>query len=325
MGYKMDVSSGAITCFMKGKTMRNLPCVRGVLVFLLLLGCIGFFQCPYCVATPEYSYQTDKSCSYCHEDPDGGGTLTREGEQFMDNDFELKETPGARWKTWARLVAGFLHVLTAVIWFGTIFYIHLFIKPSSFTSGLPLRERTVGWVCIFVVGLTGALLTVLKVPSVQALWTTTFGVIWLIKVGLFLVMVFIAAVATTRLNRRMREDFSAPGDDALARADGKDGRPAHVVYNGIIYDVTESKLWAEGKHMGRHFAGNDLTEAFAGAPHGPEVFERVNKVGEYSDSRSKGQGRAARTFVFMAYFILVLMLGVLFCVAYWNWGPSLFK
>ncbi len=76
--------------------------------------------------------------------------------------------------------------------------------------------------------------------------------------------------------------------------------------------------------MGRHFAGNDLTEAFSGAPHGEEVFARVKRVGEYLESKEQGEGKAARTFVFMAYFILFLMLGVLFCIAYWNWGPSLF-
>ena len=31
-------------------------------------------------ATPEYSYQTDKACAYCHEDVNGGGTLTHQGE-----------------------------------------------------------------------------------------------------------------------------------------------------------------------------------------------------------------------------------------------------
>jgi predicted heme/steroid binding protein/uncharacterized membrane protein len=67
--------------------------------------------------------------------------------------------------------------------------------------------------------------------------------------------------------------------EELRAGDGKEGRPAYVVYEGVVYDVSGSPLWAEGRHMNRHQAGNDLTEAFRAAPHGVEVLERVKKVG----------------------------------------------
>ena len=50
------------------------------------------------------------------------------------------------------------------------------------------------------------------------------------------------------------------GDNPLADATGKDGKPAHIGYDGNLYDVTNSKLRKNGAHMGRHFAGEDLTE-----------------------------------------------------------------
>jgi cytochrome c5 len=34
------------------------------------------------VATPEYAKQTGKSCGACHQNPQGGGPLTPEGDKF---------------------------------------------------------------------------------------------------------------------------------------------------------------------------------------------------------------------------------------------------
>ena len=44
----------------------------------------------------------------------------------------------------------------------------------------------------------------------------------------------------------------------LAEYDGKDGMPAYVAVNGIVYDVTNSNLWGDGKHFGS-LAGRELT------------------------------------------------------------------
>lgn len=61
----------------------------------------------------------------------------------------------------------------------------------------------------------------------------------------------------------MRE-FTA---EDLKQFDGRDGRPAYVAYDGVVYDVTESAMWGDGDHEGMHDAGADLTEAHADAPH----------------------------------------------------------
>ncbi len=65
----------------------------------------------------------------------------------------------------------------------------------------------------------------------------------------------------------------------LKSYDGKEGRPAYVVYNGKVYDVSKSELWKGGVHMGRHKAGEDLTDFISMAPHETEVFDRVENVG----------------------------------------------
>jgi predicted heme/steroid binding protein len=65
----------------------------------------------------------------------------------------------------------------------------------------------------------------------------------------------------------------------LAKHDGRDGRPAYVAVNGIIYNVTASRRWQNGLHPPDHQAGQDLTEELATAPHVRAVVERFPVVG----------------------------------------------
>jgi len=64
----------------------------------------------------------------------------------------------------------------------------------------------------------------------------------------------------------------------LALRNGQDKPQIWVALNGIIYDVTESRLWRNGKHY-EHWAGQDLTEELADAPHTETVFEKFKVVG----------------------------------------------
>jgi len=67
--------------------------------------------------------------------------------------------------------------------------------------------------------------------------------------------------------------------EELGKHDGSDPSAVLVAHEGAVYDVSASKLWKGGKHMRRHQAGADLTQDIQGAPHGPEVFDRVPRVG----------------------------------------------
>ncbi len=64
----------------------------------------------------------------------------------------------------------------------------------------------------------------------------------------------------------------------LALRNGQDKPEIWVAYQGIIYDVTESRLWRNGKHY-EHWAGQDLTAELADAPHTKKVFERFEAIG----------------------------------------------
>ena len=67
--------------------------------------------------------------------------------------------------------------------------------------------------------------------------------------------------------------------EELRRYDGRDGRPADIAHAGKVYDVSESFLWQNGRHQALHAAGEDLTAALEGAPHGVDLLERVKPVG----------------------------------------------
>jgi predicted heme/steroid binding protein len=64
----------------------------------------------------------------------------------------------------------------------------------------------------------------------------------------------------------------------LALRNGQDRPEIWVAYRGFIYDMSHSKLWKNGKHY-EHWAGQDLTEELADAPHSEKVFEKFTPIG----------------------------------------------
>jgi predicted heme/steroid binding protein len=64
----------------------------------------------------------------------------------------------------------------------------------------------------------------------------------------------------------------------LALRNGQDKPQIWVAYLGNIYDVSQSKLWRNGKHY-EHWAGQDLTDELKDAPHGFAVFDKFKIVG----------------------------------------------
>jgi predicted heme/steroid binding protein len=68
--------------------------------------------------------------------------------------------------------------------------------------------------------------------------------------------------------------------EELAEFDGREGRPAYVAYEGVVYDVSESAMWGDGDHEGQHTAGGDLTAEHEDAPHDVYVtdFTEVGRL-----------------------------------------------
>lgn len=65
----------------------------------------------------------------------------------------------------------------------------------------------------------------------------------------------------------------------LALRNGQDRDEIWIAYEDVIYDVTNSRLWKNGKHY-EHWAGQDLTEELLDAPHDTKVFEKLHVIGK---------------------------------------------
>ena len=67
--------------------------------------------------------------------------------------------------------------------------------------------------------------------------------------------------------------------DELKEYNGKDGMPAYVAYDGVIYDVSDVPQWATGIHGG-NMAGTDITEKLKTVSHGTTKLEGLAVVGK---------------------------------------------
>jgi predicted heme/steroid binding protein len=288
------------------------------------------FSSPFiCLGTVEYAEQTNKDCSQCHVDPSGGAGLTDEGRAFA-KELESKglyKPPTSKDRI-IRIIIGYLHMMTAIVWFGAILYIHIFLKPAYVSKGVPKGELKLGWISMIIMLVTGIILTCYKVPSLKALFHTRFGILLLIKISLFLFMVFTVLIVTfviaPKLKRKAQQGIKSDKKDLtideLAQFDGKEGRPAYFAFNGSIYDAAASKLWKEGIHVKRHMAGFDLTNALKQAPHGENRLEAVPITGKLISSKEKRKKPFhMKVFYFLAYMILVIIFLMIFIVSLWKW------
>jgi len=302
--------------------MRSLGALAIIIpLMVILLPSSGF-------GTVEYAGRTGKACGYCHVEATGGGQLTKDGEAFRD-DLRIKGQyrvlrPVQRV---VRFIIGYLHTLTAILWFGTILYVHIVLKPAYAAGGLPKSELMLGWISIIIMSVTGTLLSVARVPSWQMLFHTRFGILLTIKIILFLVMVctalFVTFVIGPKLRKKKQGNIEQHRKDLnpteLALFDGMEGRPAYVAYQGMIYDVSGSRLWKAGSHFKKHAAGTDMTDVLKNAPHGEDKVLGMPVVGRLLAEARQKMPLQMRVFYFFAYMNLFVIFAIVFIVSLWRW------
>ena len=294
---------------------------------LLILSLFSLLLAAPLWATDEYAESTGRDCAVCHIDPSGGGELTTAGHAYASflQGTDTAE-PGADFSLF-KLIVGYLHVLFGIFWFGTILYIHLVLKPAYASRGLPRSEVKLGLASMVIMGVTGAILTFYRVPSLEVLTDTRFGILLSIKIGLYLLMVSTGLFAVFFVGPRMRRKKAAltakqEGDltpSELAQCDGQEGRPAYIAFRGAIYDVGQSRLWKNGNHLNRHPAGVDLTDVLSQAPHGEDKVMAMPRVGTLLADKELGLTPPQKVFYFMAYTNLGLVLLIVLVLALWKW------
>ncbi|MBF0457474.1 MAG: CopD family protein [Nitrospirae bacterium] len=305
----------------------NKPTEHGILAGLILT--ILLALSPQLVsATPEYAAKTGLQCASCHVNPAGGGRLTPEGEKFLQANGMFRHP--ANPQRVIRLIVGYLHLITAIAWFGTIIYVHLLLKPAYAAKGLPHGELALGWSSMGVLAITGTLLTAARISSFRAFYQSRFGVLLAIKIFLFIVMVSTAAIVTFVIGPRLKKrKFSKPqalkpemSIEEVSLFDGSETSPAAcIVYKEKIYDVTQSKLWKGGRHMNKHLAGSDLTAALKLAPHGEDKVIAMPLVGKLVNKTDIPVVRPLheRVFYIFAYMNLAMVFLITALIALWRW------
>ncbi len=284
-------------------------------------------------ARPQFAQFTGNPCSACHISPQGGGPLKPEGEEFKGKlrDLDIPMDPNLRISTGQRLmhfVLYLIHIPFGVAWAGLFLYTFvpawrrrsLVIFPKSY-----IRQIMYGAIVVVV---TGPMMVVMKMKMVPGLFTTRFGLLLLVKIAAALALLtatlallwYITAVLAGRYKRLARSLDAAAGielsPDDLRLFTGREKRRALVAVDGRVYDVTGRNLWRGGIHPGGHNAGQDLTDAFGGAPHGKEVFERVEPVGTVIPPDSRARKGPMSWAVVVGVVACVVILTV---VALWRW------
>lgn len=216
---------------------------------------------------------------------------------------------------WLRTLLLWAHLVAMVAWLGAIIFVHLVQTPKVAGQGIPRGYLKLAWPSISVLGVSGVLLTLADITSLGVLTDGRWGRLLLTKIGIYVVLAGIAFFVTMIMSPRLRRmnEQQQHGRGRNQEQWKLEGRVTFC-YAGKIYDVTGSKLWREGRHAKQHEAWHDLTDSLAGAPHGPEVFDRFPVVGGGEDVTVPVM---MRVFVALAYFNLFLGIAALFVVAAW--------
>jgi predicted heme/steroid binding protein/uncharacterized membrane protein len=302
------------------------------LMLLLPITLVLLFYSTNVSARPEYVGSTGQTCTSCHISQEGGA-LNEKGLDFAASGYKWPPTKrGYRIltpiKKSVRLFVGYLHILAAFMWFGTILYVHILLRPGYASKGLPKGEVILGLSSMTIVGVTGILLTISRINHVSVLYETRWGMLLSLKIVLYAVMITSAVTVVTVVGpklKRTRKNLSPPEDGifnpvTLAMFDGNAGHPAFVAHKGTVYDVSGSRLWKGGNHMRLHTAGSDLTGAISRAPHGAEKIEAQKIVGTYDATKKAAKTSVQKAFYFIAYMNLTLVFSVLLVIAFWRWG-----
>lgn len=102
-----------------------------------------------------------------------------------------------------RFAFGVFHIIAGFLWFGTILYVHLILKPAYASRGLPRSEVALGMISMLVVGITGALLTISKIRSLEVLYSTLS-----VKIAFYLVMISSALFVVLFIGPRLKKGIN---------------------------------------------------------------------------------------------------------------------
>lgn len=96
------------------------------------------------------------------------------------------------------------------------------------------------------------------------------------------------SVLVQGLQQSENTDYPQPGTvrlftrEELAGYNGRNGSPAYVAVNGVVYDVTSNAAWGGATHFGLA-AGTDVTGPFAACHAGQPILNKLKVVGTMTE------------------------------------------
>lgn len=304
--------------------------IKAVLPYVCIIIFIVFILPISLPATPEYAEDTKQGCLICHLEEDGGD-INEMGLEFSASGYVWPPEGGYRVlgsvRKTVRFTFGLFHIIAGFMWFGTILYVHLILRPGYASRGLPKGEVALGMISMIIVGISGALLTISRIRSLDVLYSSPWGITLSIKIILYLIMISSALFVVLFIGPRLRRAVKRPvvhipevfDPETLSHFDGKEGRPAYIAYEDKVFDMAGLKLWKNGVHM-KHAAGYDMTDSLPKAPHGEEKLEGLPVIGKYDSSKKSPKTPVQKAFYFIAYMNLVIVFCILIVISYWRWG-----
>jgi predicted heme/steroid binding protein len=105
--------------------------------------------------------------------------------------------------------------------------------------------------------------------------------VWGVFLAVFtaIAMIYAADEGTKQPPVAEHDSLSQFTIEQLAKFNGKNGNPAYVAVDSVVYDVTKVKAWKNGEHKRGLKAGNDLSQQILKSPHGKKVLKNLPVVG----------------------------------------------
>lgn len=123
------------------------------------------------------------------------------------------------------MISAVLHLAAAAVWLGGLAVLLAIVLPAARSGGVPLcaaglkRWSYAAYSCVACLVLTGEFQAARQVDPVEALWSTGYGVVLLVKLAVIALVLVAAAVAQRRVLAPAREQSGDPGRDEFARGD----------------------------------------------------------------------------------------------------------
>lgn len=100
---------------------------------------------------------------------------------------------------------------------------------------------------------------------------------YIILLMILLILVTSCSNSTSDTNAVLEKTYPI---EELSKYTGKDGNPAYIAVDGVVYDVTNVSQWKNGMHNGFK-AGLDLTQEIkTKSPHGISQLKGIKAVGK---------------------------------------------